>query len=52
MSNNDDQDKNSVEYDENKLTKKKVMRCLGKRTYKRPISRKENINGKCYLLFF
>jgi hypothetical protein len=46
MSFNDDQ-ANSLdyEYDENKLTKKKVLRTLGKRTYKQPISRRENING-------
>jgi len=46
MSFNDDQ-ANSLddEFDGNKLTKKKVMRTLGKRNYKQPISRKDNING-------
>jgi len=47
MSNNDDQvDSDDYQYDDNRMTKKKVMRTLGKRAYKRPISKKENVNGK------
>lgn len=51
MSNNDDQiDSDDFQSEDNKLTKKKVMRTLGKRAYKRPISRKEITNSKFDLI--
>jgi hypothetical protein len=52
--NNQEEIESDVEYEsdnENKFTKKKVMRTLGKRTYKKPNTRKVKTQNSKYLKF-
>jgi hypothetical protein len=49
---NDNMNNDSEEFNEDEnLTKKKVLRTLGKRVYKKPINKKEKTNSK-YLCYF